>query len=144
MRAGAFAVIFDAADRVLLCHRRDIDLWNLPGGFVEDGESPWDAAVREVLEEVGLETEITRLTGLYYKPGSDEVVFNFESRVIRGTPTTSDEADAVEYFAVDALPPNTSPKQIERIADALTRLPVPYLKVQSGPSIRDLIAARGQ
>jgi hypothetical protein len=26
----------------------------------------------------------------------------------------------------------------------LTRLPVPYLKVQSGPSIRDLIAARGQ
>jgi ADP-ribose pyrophosphatase YjhB (NUDIX family) len=144
MRLGAFAVIFDEQDRVLLCHRRDIDAWNLPGGLVADGESPWDAALREVREEVGLETEITRLTGLYYKPGSDEVVFNFECRILSGTPTTSDEADAVEYFAVHALPPNTAPKQIERIADALTRLPVPYLKVQSGPGTRDLIEARQQ
>jgi len=32
---GAFAIIFDDAGRVLLCHRRDIDVWNLPGGGVE-------------------------------------------------------------------------------------------------------------
>jgi ADP-ribose pyrophosphatase YjhB (NUDIX family) len=142
MRAGAFGVIFDDRDRVLLCHRRDLDSWNLPGGLVEEGESPWDAAVREVREEVGLDTEITRLTGLYYKPGSDEVVFNFECRIVSGAPTTSEEADAVEFFAVDALPPNTAPKQIERIADALTRLPVPYLKIQSGPGIREQSEAR--
>ncbi len=142
MRAGAFAVILDEQDRVLLCHRRDIDAWNLPGGRVEDGETPWGAAVREIREEVGIDAEVVRLTGLYWKPGSDELVFNFECRVAGGSPTTSDEADAVGYFALGALPPNTVPKQVERIADALSRAPVPFLKEQSGPSIRDLIRAR--
>jgi 8-oxo-dGTP pyrophosphatase MutT (NUDIX family) len=35
---GAFALIFDEHNRVLLCHRRDMDLWNLPGGGVEREE----------------------------------------------------------------------------------------------------------
>ena len=144
MKAGAFAVIFDEQERVLLCHRRDIDAWNLPGGGVEDGETPWDAAVREVHEEVGVDAEIIRLTGLYWKPGSDELVFNFECRITGGSPTTSDEADAVAYFAFNSLPPNTAPKQVERIADALSRSPTAFLKSQAGPSIRDLIKARAR
>ena len=142
MRAGAFGCIFDERDRVLLCHRRDIDAWNLPGGGVEDGETPWDATVREIREEVGVDAEIVRITGLYWKPGSDELVFNFECRITGGSPTTSEEADAVDYFAFDALPANTPPKQVERIADALLRAPVPFLKSQSGPGIRDLLRAR--
>ena len=48
---GVFGIITDERDRVLLCHRRDFDLWNLPGGRVEAGESPWSALVREVEEE---------------------------------------------------------------------------------------------
>ena len=137
MQLGAFAVIFDAQDRVLLAHRRDMDAWNLPGGGVEDGESPWDAVVREVREEVCLEVSVTRLTGLYWKPDSDELVFNFECAIVSGTPDVSDESDAVGYFAVADLPPNTAPKQVERIRDALTRS-APLLKTQTGPSARKL------
>ncbi len=37
---GAFAIILDSQQRVLLCHRRDIDQWNLPGGGVMSGEAP--------------------------------------------------------------------------------------------------------
>jgi ADP-ribose pyrophosphatase YjhB (NUDIX family) len=142
MRAGAFAVILDEQDRVLLCHRRDMDAWNLPGGGVEEHETPWDAAVREVREEVGLTVEVVRLTGLYWKPATDELVFNFECRVIGGSPATSDEADAIEYFAISALPANTAPKQVERIADALARASRPFLKSQSGASVRDVIPMR--
>ncbi len=144
VQAGVFAVIVDAHDRVLLCHRRDLDLWNLPGGGVEDGETPWDAVIREVHEEVGIDAEVIRLTGLYWKPGSDELVFSFECRIIRGSPTTSDEADEVGFFALTALPPNTIPKQVERIVDALQRVPVPFLRIQAGPSIRTQVQARGQ
>ena len=54
-RFGAFALIFDDRDRVLLCLRDDLNIWNLPGGGVELGESPWEAVVREVEEETGLE-----------------------------------------------------------------------------------------
>ncbi len=52
---GAIAIIFDAQGRVLLCHRRDLDVWNLPGGWVESRELPTEAVVREVREETGLE-----------------------------------------------------------------------------------------
>ena len=55
---GAFAVIFDAEANVLLCHRTDRDAWNLPGGKVEAGEAPWEAAVREVHEEIGLHVRV--------------------------------------------------------------------------------------
>lgn len=140
LRAGAFAVIFDEQRRVLLCHRRDMDAWNLPGGRVEAGETPWDAAIRETREEVGLDVEIVRLTGLYWKPETQELVFHFECRVTGGALGPSDESDAAAYYAFEDLPPNTAPKQVERIRDALAGGPT-VLKSQSGRGIRDVLPA---
>jgi 8-oxo-dGTP pyrophosphatase MutT (NUDIX family) len=140
MILGAYTVVFDAQRRVLLCHRRDFDAWNLPGGGVDDGESPWDAAIREAREEVGIDIEIVRLTGIYWKPQKDDLVFNFEGRIVAGVPATSDEADDVGFFAVDALPANTAPLQVERIQDALAGGP-PLLRTQRGPGIRELFPA---
>jgi 8-oxo-dGTP diphosphatase len=141
MGLGAFAVIFDDERRVLLCHRRDMDAWNLPGGRVEEGEAPWDAAIRETQEEVGLEVEVNRLTGLYWKPETAEVVFAFECRVLSGAPGLSDEADEVGYFALDALPKNTGQKHVERIRDAIVGGP-PVLRTQTGPGMRELFGSR--
>jgi 8-oxo-dGTP diphosphatase len=141
MRHGAFGIIFDDQRRVLLCHRRDIDAWNLPGGGVEDGEAPWDAAIREIREEVGLTAEVERLVGLYWKPDNGELVFAFACRVVSGTAGLSDETDEVGYFALDALPPNTGPKHRERIRDASAGGPA-VLRVQTGPGMRDLFAGR--
>ncbi|TMF65916.1 MAG: NUDIX domain-containing protein [Chloroflexi bacterium] len=138
---GAFAIICDEKRRVLLCHRRDIDAWNLPGGRVEEGEAPWDAAIRETREEVGLEVEVTRLTGLYWRPERSELVFTFECRVLSGTPGLSDEADKVGYFALDGLPANTGLKHAERIRDALAGGPA-VLRVQTGPGMRELFGGR--
>lgn len=142
IKVGAFAVIFDDQEQVLLCHRRDIDAWNLPGGGVEQGESPWDAVLREVREEVRLEVEVVRLTGLYWKPDDNEIVFNFECRSTGGSPSTSDEADEVSYFALSEIPTNLSPRQVERIADALARSASIVMKTQTGPDIRDLLRSR--
>jgi ADP-ribose pyrophosphatase YjhB (NUDIX family) len=61
-RLGAFALIFNEHREVLLCHRRDMDVWNLPGGG-RARRVPWQAAVRETHEEVGLVVEIERLAG---------------------------------------------------------------------------------
>lgn len=133
-------MIFDADGAVLLCHRGDLDVWNLPGGQVEPGESPWDAAIRETLEEVGLVVEIERLAGVYFKPEQSETVFSFVCRIVGGELSTSDEADDIRYFPIVELPANTSPKQVERIVDALLAQSTPLLREQIGPGTRQLIA----
>ena len=74
---GAFALLYDGEGRILLCHRRDADVWNLPGGQVERGETPWQAAIRETHEETGLEASVRRLTFVDHRPERDELVFTF-------------------------------------------------------------------
>ena len=43
----------------------------LPGGFVELGETTVEAVVREVREETGLETKVSRLVGVFSNPNRD-------------------------------------------------------------------------
>jgi 8-oxo-dGTP diphosphatase len=64
------AVITDDAGRVLLCQQRHgHQLWGLPGGKIRLGESPIHAAIRDIREETGSETEIVDLVGLYQLTG---------------------------------------------------------------------------
>ncbi len=135
-KVGVSGLIFDSENRVILCHRRDLDLWNLPGGALEAGEAPWDGVVREVREETGLDVVVTRLAGVYSKPEQGEIVFSFVCDVVDGNPVLTDEADHVEYIAIDEMPPNASRKQVERIRDALQNPDTTMFKEQRGPSSR--------
>jgi ADP-ribose pyrophosphatase YjhB (NUDIX family) len=134
---GAFAIIFDERGRVLLSHRRDIDAWNLPGGGVESGELPTEAAVRETKEETGLDVIVERLVGVYGKRDKDEFVFAFTCRVVGGQLIATGEADESRFFAIEDIPPNTSPKQVERIRDAAEGHSQPIFRVQAGLSTRE-------
>jgi ADP-ribose pyrophosphatase YjhB (NUDIX family) len=136
---GVFGIITDNKDRVLLCHRRDYDLWNLPGGGVEPGESPGGALIREIREETGLEAIPTHLTGVYSKPDQNEIVLSFACKVTGGEITLTDEADKIDYFEVGQIPKNTSPKQVERIKDYFADKNKTHYSVQTGPSSIDLI-----
>ncbi|MDI3340807.1 MAG: NUDIX domain-containing protein, partial [Sphaerobacter sp.] len=68
----AVAVVIEQAGKVVL-QRRTIDpgmgRWTFPSGYVERGEPPEVAALREVQEEVGVSVRLTRLIGLYADPG---------------------------------------------------------------------------
>jgi ADP-ribose pyrophosphatase YjhB (NUDIX family) len=137
---GAFAIILDDQDRVLLCHRNDYDLWNLPGGGMHLNEAPWECVVREVKEEVGLDVEVERLAGVYSKRNQDDLVFSFVCRVVGGKLTLTDEADQIDYFSFGEIPKNTSPKQVERIKDVLDdKSKTLIMRVQEGPSSISLI-----
>ncbi len=138
---GTFGIIFDKHKRVLLCHRRDHDLWNLPGGGLESGESPWDGVLREVKEETGLKVEVSKLAGIYSKPGKDNICFSFVCKVSGGKITLNAEADKIEYFALNKIPSNTAPKQVERIRDVVKTPNKISLKIQNGKSSLDLIKA---
>jgi len=115
---GAYVAIFDKKERILLSHRRDLDLWNLPGGNLEDGELPTEAAIRETKEETGLKVKIKELVGVYGKPQKDELAFVFIGKVKGGKLKKSKEADKHRYFKLKEIPDNTIPKHKERIKDA--------------------------
>jgi len=132
-------MIFDEKNRVLLCHRKDHDLWNLPGGALEAGEAPWDGVRREVREETGLNVEVIKLTGVYSKQDKNNIVFSFVCKIMDGQITLNDEADQIEYFEVDKLPVNTVPKQVERINDFLEAPTEVTLKIQRGRSTIELL-----
>ena len=64
--AAAVALISD--NKLLMLKRRDSGNWTMPGGTMEFGESLKDCAVREVLEETGLNIEIRDIIGIYTDP----------------------------------------------------------------------------
>lgn len=136
---GAFGIIFDERKRVLLVHRRDYDLWNLPGGTLEDFESPKNAVIREVKEETGLDVEVFNLLGIYNKENKNDMAFSFLCKVVGGEITLNDEANKIEYFEVDKLPTNSVPKQVERIKDALSNSSEVIFKTQTGKSAIEMV-----
>jgi len=129
---GAFAVVMDAQGAVLLGRRADRDLWTLPGGVVEHGETPWAAVVRETREETGIEVEPVRLALVDWKTHLADAVFVFECRMIGGTLATSAETSEVGFFAPSAYPATLPNYLVERIEQVLAADPPLGLREISG------------
>lgn len=67
-RLGAGVLFFDADDRVLLVEPVYQDHWEIPGGCVEAEESPYEAVIREIAEELGLSVVPGRLLAVDWVP----------------------------------------------------------------------------
>ena len=130
---GAFAVVFAMDGAVLLGHRADRELWTLPGGVVEHGETPWAAAVRETREETGIEVEPVRLAIVDWKTQLADVVFVFECRMTGGALATSAETSEVGFFAATAYPATFPHRLVERIEQV--RRADPPLRLRETPGI---------
>ncbi len=106
MASGAAAAVFDDAGRVLLIKENyDRRRWGFPGGEVEPGEAPVDAAVREAREETGVEIDVEHLIGIY-RLDNGFAVYVFRCRIVAGEPARPDtgEIDQVRWFAPDEIP----------------------------------------
>jgi ADP-ribose pyrophosphatase YjhB (NUDIX family) len=117
--------VFDR-DRVLLVRERSDGRWTLPGGWVDVNDAPSEAVAREILEESGYRARAVKLAALVDKnrhpppPGVHHIYkLFFLCELTGGSPATSDETDAVEFFAVHALPELSKGRvlasQIERL-----------------------------
>lgn len=97
------AIVFDAADRLLLVQRGrppGAGLWSLPGGRLEPGESDEAGLRRELLEETGLRVVVGRLAGTVERPGPDGVTYvirDYLATVSGGAPTAGDDAADVRW-----------------------------------------------
>ncbi|MEU7639805.1 NUDIX domain-containing protein [Streptomyces sp. NPDC039016] len=135
---AASAVVTDESGRVLLQRRQDNDLWALPEGGMDMGDSLPGCAVREVKEETGLDVEITGLVGTYtdpehviaYSDGEVRRQFNicFTARIVGGTLTISDESTELRFVAPGELGTLAMHHtQRLRIQHYLERRSAPYL-----------------
>jgi ADP-ribose pyrophosphatase YjhB (NUDIX family) len=101
-------------DRVLLVRERADGCWALPGGFVDVGDSPTEAAARETREEAGLVVRVRRLAGIFdnrLHPDCPTHLFHIHKLVFVGdavdaqaAPRAGSEASDAGFHALDALP----------------------------------------
>jgi len=109
-------------EKILLTKREDFEVWCLPGGAVDEGESVAQAAIREAREETGLEVKLNYLIGLYSRPGwpgAGGHIISFAAEPIGGE-LKADPSEVIDigYFAPDEIPDDLLSWHAQRIADA--------------------------
>lgn len=119
-RMGAFTLIRNPAGAVLWVKRTDQNLWNLPGGGMENEEPPWETAVRETLEETGCQVKLGALTSINSYTNEANLTFNYTAEIASGQLTTGPEAADFGWFLPGEEPANSIPQHCQRVADATT------------------------
>jgi 8-oxo-dGTP diphosphatase len=106
----AGCVILDEYGGILLLHRSVAERtqWELPGGKVEPGEAPEQAAIREIDEELGVEVRLTKVLGSgEFEEGDAEYQYVwFQAVVTQADPMLheTDKFDDLDYFDIEDLP----------------------------------------
>ena len=94
-------------DKVLLCKRAiapRIGYWNIPGGFLENGEKVEEGAMREVWEEAEAKVKILGVHTIYSLPSVNQIYIHFLSELIRPEFGPGPESLEVELFSESEVP----------------------------------------
>ena len=91
--------------------------WAFPSGYVDRGESLEEAAAREVREETGLEVRVTRLVGVYSRPGDAVILAVYAAERVGGSLLAGADAEEVGLFSTDELPPLPFPHDYDILRD---------------------------
>mgnify|MGYP000533685892 CR=1 FL=1 len=94
-------------DKILIC-KRNIEprfgLWNLPAGFMENGEKAEDGALRETFEESRAEVDIIKLHAVFSLPNVNQVYLHFYGRLKEPKFSITPESSEVRLFTIDEIP----------------------------------------
>ncbi len=102
------------AEEILLVREQVDGRWAMPGGFVDVGDAPSEAAVREAAEEAGVTARVQRLAGVFdtrLQPDCPPHLFHIHKLVFTGVlvdpgaePRAGSEATEARYWPLAALP----------------------------------------
>jgi len=141
-RVAAGVLIEDGRGFVLLVKPTYKEGWDLPGGYVEQGESPREAARREVREELGLDIEPGALLVVDWAPHPDEgdkllFIFDGDGQLVNTDALVLQvsEIEVTEFTSPDLFPERLSRRLQLRVAEARRRLRDVYLEHGSPTSV---------
>lgn len=123
------AAVIDDEGRILLIRRADNGLWAMPGGGIDVGETPAQAAVREAIEETGVTCEPVALVGIHdsrfcapdYPHQLYMMSFLCRPRLdipVVAPPAFAHEVLDIQWFPEHALPAELDPGHVARIPEA--------------------------
>ncbi len=95
-------------DGKVMLARRNINprkgFWNLPCGFLELHETVEEGAIREVLEETGVDIELQHLHTVYNLPHANQVYVIFLANMLHDNFKTTTESSEIQLFELDEIP----------------------------------------
>jgi ADP-ribose pyrophosphatase YjhB (NUDIX family) len=112
-RMGSGCLLFNQRNEVLLVKPTYKPVWEIPGGVVEQNESPKQCCQREVFEEIGLNREIGPLLVVDYnshcEAKTESIMFVFDGGTLLGSEISAiqlqdDELSECAFFGQDTLP----------------------------------------
>jgi ADP-ribose pyrophosphatase YjhB (NUDIX family) len=126
-RVGVTLVCFNREDDVLLLRHvfHPITPWDLPGGWLEQDESPAECALRELQEETGLSVTLGPMVRLTREMTPSHLGITFMGRLneARPRPVLSSEILEARWFTADALPEKIRPGTRLAVESAVRQLP---------------------
>jgi ADP-ribose pyrophosphatase YjhB (NUDIX family) len=113
-------VLLTYNNEVMLVRNIGVKRWSLPGGMLNNGETPEECALRELKEELNIsDAEIEHKLGIYHGEfhGKKVLVYVFVARAKSLYHKKQWELDRAGWFTLGQLPPNLSPATARRLGD---------------------------
>ncbi len=125
--AYASTVITDDDNNILLVREKkekNYNKLNLPGGHMEAWETPMECAIREAMEEVGVEIELNWLIGVYLGRNTPSFHYVFAGKIKNGIPQASpEEILSIDWYSLEEI--ESLPKEefvyIEKLRDIIEK-----------------------
>lgn len=120
INSSSYLIAKDSKGRILLIQRNDVPIWVIPGGHIENGESPKKAAEREFLEETGLIAKAGPLVAKYQSTNKLRHKYLYFALSFRGEIIKNIEARQIGWFYPGKLPHPITLYERKKIYDTLS------------------------
>jgi 8-oxo-dGTP pyrophosphatase MutT (NUDIX family) len=139
---GTTGVIFNEDGHILAVHDKQRDIWDIPAGLSDIGETSSGTVVRELQEETGLTVKPIRNLGVYSHPNLSHAQLDsgdkahwvdliLECEIVGGTPTPDGvEIDDIQYMSIEQLlaEPDITPLRKQILTDIQNRHQAPFIR----------------